>query len=649
MIVRGRGSAVGLWSKFECIVKGVVAQENCRRRLLQLGGCLYPSHGLTIIPRSVFIKLESPSMCITFCNLIPPKDSSVTPKKSPTADSIFFHTQAARVTSIKGNIESKIHSGLEDKECPHDDEAILLIAAALEDHLCRKWNLSKADVSRAVKYAPKFVMKVKSLVNSINKNTESDGLRYEEGSLKNDYRAAVANLFSKDSALNEVGLFLESIGKEEEATEPQQIELCTDRGLVAVTRQLEWYGFPRIDVYSLIQQHEFLLNCCESELEKTLKTLESYGFNRETLSSLLYSCPYILKSEYLNQWHSLFSALHKYPNRASIIEKLLKYCVRFGLEPIGPENYKENIKFLSDNRIRSSSIGSCLEKCPLLFCLNRYTDLEPKIQVLTDCGVRKETVYHILRKYLNFLTYRATSLSLKIEYLKSIGLGREDMDQVFGNFPALLAHSIEDKLKPIVTELQSLGIRDQLLAKTIVDDPSVFSMRSGGELSRCVALLKNLKGRKAIQDRIFQQGLIKGCRLVKSRVEFLTKHGLSHREVLKLLEKEPRIILYDLHSIEEKVNFLTNDMGFPIRNLLSVPNFLGVNFQKQILPRHRVIAYLRSTGSLGVDVNLKEMMKLTRIQFYNKYVRPYPDCEKIFVNCTNEDKKPTTKWKRKQP
>ena len=91
----------------------------------------------------------------------------------------------------------------------------------------------------------------------------------------------------------------------------------------------------------------------------------------------------------------------------------------------------------------------------MLFFLNKQTDLEPKIKVLRDAGVKNATIYNVLRKYLNFVTYRTQSLALKIEYLKSIGLIGEDIDKVYSTFPALLAHSIEDKLKPLVTELES--------------------------------------------------------------------------------------------------------------------------------------------------------------------------------------------------
>lgn len=527
-----------------------------------------------------------------------------------------------------------------EPSCDSPDDSFRREASlAIKGHLCRKWHLSKSDVSRAIEHAPRFVTKMKTLVEATGKVKE---LKNELNLVKPEvgvYGAAVETLLKEAGTISEVELFLESIGKEEEGTVPAGIELCADRGLVAVTRLLERYGFPRTGIYDLIQKHKFLLKCSESELEKTLKTLEFYGLSREILPPFLHSCPSVLNFDYLNQWRPLFSSLQKYPNRIDIIGKLLNYCAKFGLDPVGPQNYEENVKFLLDHRIGSSYIGRCLEKCPLLFFLNKQTDLEPKIKVLRDAGVKNATIYHVLRKYLNFVTYRTPSLALKIEYLKSIGLTGEDIDQVYFTFPALLAHSIEDKLKPLVTELESLGFTGHHLVKTILHNPYVFSMKVGGELSRCVSLLKNLKCRKPLQDKIYKEGIIAGSRRVKARLEYLIKQGLSHREAFKLLEKEPRIILYDLQSIEEKVNFLISDMGFPVRNLIEVPDYLGVNFYKQILPRYRVIAYLRSKGGLGVEVTLKTMTRLTRNQFYNKYVRPYPDCEKFFVNCIKEEEK----------
>ncbi|KAF8399615.1 hypothetical protein HHK36_015484 [Tetracentron sinense] len=87
------------------------------------------------------------------------------------------------------------------------------------------------------------------------------------------------------------------------------------------------------------------------------------------------------------------------------------------------------------------------------------------------------------------------------------------------------------------------------------------------------------------------------------------RHGLIRREAFKMLEREPRSIIYELVDIEKKIEFLVHKMGFSIGCLIEVPEYLGVNFEKQIIPRYSVIEYLRSKGGLGSEVGLKGLIK----------------------------------------
>ncbi|KZV37135.1 hypothetical protein F511_15055 [Dorcoceras hygrometricum] len=63
-------------------------------------------------------------------------------------------------------------------------------------------------------------------------------------------------------------------------------------------------------------------------------------------------------------------------------------------------------------------------------------------------------------------------------------------------------------------------------------------------------------------------------------------------------------------------------MSFDIQCLVEVPEYLGLNLDKQIVPRFKVIDHLRSNGGLGDEVS--------RLKFYNLYVRPYPELEKVY-------------------
>ena len=60
-----------------------------------------------------------------------------------------------------------------EPSCDSPDDSFRSEASlAINGHLCRKWHLSKTDVSRAIKHTPRFVMKMKTLVEVTGKVKE---------------------------------------------------------------------------------------------------------------------------------------------------------------------------------------------------------------------------------------------------------------------------------------------------------------------------------------------------------------------------------------------------------------------------------------------------------------------------------------------
>ncbi|KAL0442073.1 UNVERIFIED_CONTAM: Transcription termination factor MT, mitochondrial [Sesamum radiatum] len=143
-------------------------------------------------------------------------------------------------------------------------------------------------------------------------------------------------------------------------------------------------------------------------------------------------------------------------------------------------------------------------------------------------------------------------------------------------------------------------------------------------------MLRSLKCRVVIKENIFRDGEFRAGYKVKLRIDCLRKHGLTHRDAYKVLWKEPRVILYEIEDIEKKIEFLVRQTKFDVQCLVEVPEYLGVNFDKQIIPRFNVIQYLQANDGLGDEVGLRNLVKLSRLRFYNMYVKPYPECEKIY-------------------
>ncbi|XP_021761451.1 transcription termination factor MTERF15, mitochondrial-like [Chenopodium quinoa] len=217
----------------------------------------------------------------------------------------------------------------------------------------------------------------------------------------------------------------------------------------------------------------------------------------------------------------------------------------------------------------------------------------------------------------------------RIDFWIMIGFEKGDIDRIYHSFSGVLGFQVKNRLKPLMNEFLDMGFGRRCVREEIIKEPRILSLELG-ELRRCLELLQKLRCRESIKEKIFSEGEIKAGFAVKLRIDCLCRYGLIRRDALNILKREPRSIIYDIEDIESKIEFLLDRMKFDVECLMEVPEYLGVNFDKQIVPRHNVIEYLRSIGGLGFELGLRDIIKPTRVRFYNLYVKPYPECEKMY-------------------
>ncbi|RWR73896.1 Mitochodrial transcription termination factor-related [Cinnamomum micranthum f. kanehirae] len=362
------------------------------------------------------------------------------------------------------------------------------------------------------------------------------------------------------------------------------------RRQVSLSNLLQRFGFPPSHLHEFLRKNQFLSDFNRSDIEKSLGTLLSFQLSQKSIVSILVSCPRVLEVGFLKRWEVIFTGLEFSDVNPGIIQKLLEQSGRF---KVNPEEFHRNI------------------------------------QVLKRVGLSNEAVIRVLEENDSWVMMRAADTDSWIQLFMGIGISSYEFDRICYLFPGILGFGIQGRLKRLFEEIEDLGFSRVEARKTIVHDPRVLCV-DFGELSRCVDLLKNLKCRLPIKEKLLQQGPFRAGFEVKLRVDCLCRHGLIRREAFNVLQREPRAVIYELEDVEKKIDFLLHRMQFGIASIMEVPEYLGVNFEKQIVPRYKVIEYLRSIGALGLKVGLKELIRPTRHRFYNLFVKPYPECEKIF-------------------
>ncbi|PWA58890.1 transcription termination factor [Artemisia annua] len=349
------------------------------------------------------------------------------------------------------------------------------------------------------------------------------------------------------------------------------------------------YNFPSSNLPNFLKKNPFLLNSDISNTESSLKILSLLCPDANFLASIVFNCPRVLDFGFLKKWEMGFSKLG-FKDNLVIFKNVLEVSRRFELYP--------------------DDVFRCIE------CLK---------------GLRFSygTITRVLEEYPMVITKSEKEIWEKVEFFLGLGIHRSKIDSLVYSYPGVLGFGVENKLKPLVCEFTDMGFRPNEIREEILRNPKVLGSEVG-ELSKCLRMLNSLKCRVPVKEKIFSEGAFRASYEVKLRVDCLHRHGLVYRDVFSILWREPRAILYDVKEIDEKIEFLVKEMKFDIGWLVDVPEYLGVNFEKQIVPRYNVIEHLRSRGGIGDEVGLRSLVKFSRLRFYNLYVKPYPECEKIY-------------------
>ncbi|GER40148.1 mitochondrial transcription termination factorfamily protein [Striga asiatica] len=388
-----------------------------------------------------------------------------------------------------------------------------------------------------------------------------------------------------------------------------------ERNLISLSNLFQRYGFPHSELPDFLKKNEFLLSSNESEIEKSFQILLSLKPSQDFLVSTVTGCPRVLHHEILENWELGFKRLGICNNLTELaIRNVLEIATKFGLSP---DCGFRRVEFLKGLGFSGSTVTRVLEAVPMVITSN-----EDKI------------------------------LS-KVEFLMGIGIRAREHNRIFNSCPQILSFAVTNRLKPLLDEFEALGFSSDVIRREVLREPKILGLENG-ELSECVEMLRKLKCRAAIRKNIYQDGEVRAGYRVKMRIDCLRKHGLIYRDAFTVLWKEPRVILYEIDEIDKKIEFLVREMKFDVQCLVEVPEYLGVNFEKQIVPRFRVVEHLRASDGLGDEVGLRDLVRLSRMRFYNMYVKPYPECEKIYGRYNSgggvaRKQHPTGMWKLFRP
>lgn len=149
------------------------------------------------------------------------------------------------------------------------------------------------------------------------------------------------------------------------------------------------------------------------------------------------------------------------------------------LEYTVENNLKSHVSFLVGLGIPDSRVGQILTAAPSLFSYSVENSLKPTVRYLIEeIGIRKDDLGKVVQLSPQILVQRIdVSWSARLVFLsKELGAPKHSVVKMVRKHPQILHYSIEDGLLPRINFLRSIGMGNEEILKVLTSLTQVFSL-----------------------------------------------------------------------------------------------------------------------------------------------------------------------------
>lgn len=405
--------------------------------------------------------------------------------------------------------------------------------------------------------------------------------------------------------------------------------LCLVSGfLFAFFREI---GLDEKETELLLEKNPALALTSLDSVRARVHSLQSVGINSLELSYLIAKCPSVLTSEEIGP----FICFVRDELEAKIEPAQLKRLLT-STDPRFLVGFDQKVKLLLHHGVPHEKIFFVLNNVNLskALCLRPVEEIEKTITYLSRFGgidliVRRPAILNydldsqltprigfllelsggdkdatglVLRKFPLILSYSLKHVAGHVEFLRSFaGLNDQEIFKILLVFPSLVSASKERKLRPRIEFLKQCGLDSDDIFKFLIKAP-LFLGLSLNNLEYKLVFLVKIGYRYRTKDMSVAMGSVTrtSCENLQKVIGLFFSYGFSCADIVSMSKKHPQILQYNPSSLEEKMEYLIEDMGREVGELLTFPAFLGYKLDERIKARYE--AKKRITGE-GMSLN----------------------------------------------
>ncbi|XVE58270.1 hypothetical protein DITRI_Ditri04bG0157000 [Diplodiscus trichospermus] len=254
---------------------------------------------------------------------------------------------------------------------------------------------------------------------------------------------------------------------------------------------------------------------------------------------------------------------------------------------------------------------------PAILNYDLDSQLIPKIQFLEVLsGGDVDATGTVLRKLPAIWSYNLEHMEDHVEFIRSyVGLNDPEIFKIILVFPNVISASKERKLRPRIEFLKRCGLNSHEIFKFLTRAPLFVALSFEENLAHKLGFLVKIGYEYRTKKLAVALEAVTrtSCENMQKVIGLFLSYGLSCEDILYMSKKHPQVLQYNSSSLEEKMEYLIEEMGREVSELLTFPAFLGYKLNDRIKHRYEVKKKIVGTG-----MSLNKLLSVSANRFATK-------------------------------
>ena len=410
------------------------------------------------------------------------------------------------------------------------------------------------------------------------------------------------------------------------------------------------FGFPWNMLGKLYKKDISIFSKCSSELTSRLNGCKEYGFGNLSVVGICLAFPHLLsvEGELGGDIDALFGDLKRI-----FVEFDMGSCVEGNVDAWYEVCCK--VRVFYDLGCEKGKVGELMCRRKELFLECPKEVLVQKADYFGKFGVRKDCVGLFLLQSPEILNldFEMPVISV-LGLLKHFGLETKQLQDVSQKYYHVLGRN---KMANLPHVMRALDLHEwffnkirnsngQLLATYTISCPDedidkefVNALKRIKSSRTCIHTMSKLDflkgigfGENALTMKVLKD-LHGSSSALQERFDCLLRIGIEYSKLCLQIRMAPKILSQSPEMLEEKVNFLCQEIGSSLQYLDAFPGFLCFDLENRIKCRYGFYIWLKENGLCTKNYTVASLIATSEKKFLARLFRIHPAAPKQYLEC----------------